>query len=336
MSKTVKNVFKYTLFIAIAAVCFYFAFRDINFEGFVADLKNAKYEYIIASMVMGYAAFISRGMRWVLLLKPIGENAHTWRAIHAVAIGYLTNLLVPRAGELARCSSLYQAERIPVNKLFGTVILERLIDFMMLILLTLLTFFLEYDQLQAFFDDAFAGEGQTERGNTMKIIGALLVLSAIAALYFLRHRFQHLPFYAKVRDFWDGLKDGLKSIGKLESKLPFVLHTLFIWLMYYLMVYVCVFALPQTESIDASSGLFVMIVAGLGMVVPTPGGVGSYHYLVKMAMVVLGISATVGLSFATLVHTGQIIMTVVGGVIAFAAMGRHRIRRKREAAAQKD
>ncbi len=329
MNNTLKSVLKYSLFIGIAVVSFYFAFKDINFDGFLNDLKKARYEFVLLSMIMGYLAFISRGMRWVLLLKPIGEKAHTWRAIHAVAIGYFLNMFVPRAGELARCTALYQADKIPVNKLFGTVILERVVDFIVLLLLVLLTFVLEFERLQDLFTEA-SSNNSTESNNTLKIIAAVVVISGGLAFYFLRHRFMHLPLYAKIRDFWRGVKDGLKSINKLESKWPFILHTLFIWMMYYLMVYICVFALPETENIDPSSGLFVMIVAGLGMVIPTPGGAGSYHILVKMAMVSLGISATVGLSFATLVHEGQLIMTAIAGAVAFAAMGRHRIRSKKE------
>lgn len=333
MNKTLKNVLKYSLFIGIAVASFYFAFKDINFEGFVNDLENARYEYVLLSMIMGYAAFVSRGMRWVLLLNPIGEKAKTWHAIHAVTIGYFVNMFVPRAGELARCTSLYQSDKIPVNKLFGTVILERVIDFIMLICLVILTFILEFDKLQDLFADASAGSS-SKNDNTLKIIGGIVVLSGGLAFYFLRHRFRHLPLYAKAKTFVGGIKDGLKSIGKLEKRLSFILHTLFIWLMYYLMVYICMFALPETENLDISSGLFVMIVAGIGMVIPTPAGAGSYHILVKMAMVALGISATVGLSFATLVHEGQLIMTAIAGATAFVLMGRHRIRSKREAAAK--
>ncbi len=334
MSKSLKNVLKYSLFVGIAVVSFYFAFKDIDIEGFVNDLKKARYEFIFLSMAMGYLAFVSRGMRWVLLLEPIGEKPNTWRAIHAVVIGYFLNMFVPRAGELARCTALYQSDKIPVNKLFGTVILERVVDFIVLILLILLTFVLEFDRLQELYIEATANNS-TESDHTFKIVGGLIIISGILAVYFLRHRFMHLPLYAKIKDFWSGIKDGLKSIGKLKSKWPFILHTLFIWLMYYLMVYICVFALPETENIDPSSGLFVMIVAGLGMVIPTPGGAGSYHILVKMALVALGISATVGLSFATLVHEGQLIMTVLAGAIAFAAMARHRIRVEKKAALNK-
>src|SRR5690606_12746390 len=118
------------------------------------------------------------------------------------------------------------------------------------------------------------------------------------------------------RDFWDGIKEGLKSISQLKSKTPFILHTIFIWLMYYLMVYVYVFSLDATKDLSPSSGLLVMIAAGFGMVVPTPGGIGAYHYLVMLGLSVLGVASDDGVSFATLVHTGQLVMTVISGTIA--------------------
>src|SRR5690606_30260646 len=115
------------------------------------------YTYVIFSIIMGYLAFMSRGMRWVLLLEPLGKKPNTWNAIHSVTIGYFANLLVPRAGELARCTALYQTDDIPVNRLFGTVILERVIDMIMLLFLVLLTLILEFDLLMQLFDTAFAG-----------------------------------------------------------------------------------------------------------------------------------------------------------------------------------
>lgn len=330
MSKLAQNILKYSIFFGIAAISFYFALRDINFSKFLQDISNAHYQYVLASMIMGYLAFISRGLRWVILLEPHGQKPKTWHAIHAVSIGYLTNLLIPRAGELARCTALQQSDKIPVNRLFGTVILERVIDFIMLILLVVLTFFVEFEELMHFFSTTFQSNSPSStEGTILKITIVAVVAIGVVFLYLIRQKFQHLPIYMKVRDFWEGIKEGLKSLSKLKNKWPFFLHTLFIWLMYYLMVYVCVFAMPATKHLDPGHGLFVMIVAGLGMVVPTPGGIGAYHYLVKSALVILGISATVGLSFATLVHTGQLIMTIIGGVLAFAVMGRARHRNKK-------
>ncbi len=337
MNARLGNILKYSLFVGIGATLFYLAFRNTELDKLIEDFEKAKYQYVLASMIMGYLAFISRGMRWVILLEPLGKKPALWNSIHSVSIGYLSNLLIPRAGELARCTALQQSDKIPVNRLFGTVILERVIDMLMLILLVLLTFVLEFDELNNFFTTAFSKDVAQEGDNTGTIVKLIIVGSGVLGvilLYILRHKFQHLPVYAKVRDFWGGIKEGLKSLGKLENKWPFILHTVFIWFMYYLMVYVCVFALPATESLDPSSGLFVMIVAGLGMVVPTPGGIGAYHYLVMLALGVLGVSATDGVSFATLVHTGQLVMTIIAGLIAFAVMGRVRLRNKKLEALQ--
>lgn len=337
MKDTLVKILKYSVFLGAGAFLFYLAFKNTEFSKLVEDFQKARYEFVVASMIMGYLAFISRGMRWVILLEPLGKKPRVWNAVHAVAIGYLTNLLIPRAGELARCTALQQTDKIPVNRLFGTVILERVIDLIMLILLVVLTLILEFNQLNSFFDTAFSNNTSEADGNSGTILKiAIVAVGAlgILALYLLRQKFQHMPIYAKIRDFWEGIKEGLKSIGKLENKWPFILHTLFIWAMYYLMVYICVFALPATENLNPSSGLFVMIVAGLGMVVPTPGGIGAYHYLVMLALGVLGVSATDGVSFATLVHTGQLVMTVIGGLIAVAAMARVRARNKKAEALQ--
>ena len=335
MNAKLKNILKYALFLGIGVGLFYLAFRNTEFEKLANDFRKANYSYILISMTMGYLAFVSRGMRWGLLLEPLGKKPNTWNAINSVTIGYLANLLVPRAGELARCTALYQSDDIPVNRLFGTVILERVVDFIMLLSLLLLTFILEFDHLQALYESAFAGSdsaGDESGGGIWKyIILGLFALGAIA-LYLLREKFMHLPVYQKVRDFWAGIKEGLKSISQLKSKTPFILHTLFIWLMYYLMVYICIFALPATEDLSPSSGLLVMIAAGFGMVVPTPGGIGAYHYLVMLGLGVLGVASDDGVSFATLVHTGQLVMTVITGLIATAFL--YRARKKKNTTAQ--
>ena len=128
------------------------AFRNTEFDKLMNDLKRARYEYVIAGMIMGYLAFVSRGIRWKYLIEPMGFKTNTWHSIHAISLGYFTNALIPRAGELARCTSLNQMDKVPVNRLFGTVIVERIIDLIMMASLALLTLFLEYDKIIAFFD----------------------------------------------------------------------------------------------------------------------------------------------------------------------------------------
>ena len=336
MNSRLKSILKYVLFLGIGGILFYLAFRNTEFEKLISDFQKANYWYVLASMVMGFLAFVSRGIRWTLLLEPLGKKPGTWNSIHSISIGYFSNLLVPRAGELARCTALNRVDRIPVNRLFGTVILERVVDFIMLFILVLLTLVLKFDELMSFFDTAFQSQSEQSdsSGTIIKIAVAGAFLLILVLLYFMRARFEHFPVYHRVREFWWGIKDGLKSVSKLKSKWPFILHTVFIWGMYYLMVYIVFFAMNSTSHLSASDGLFIMIVAGLGMVVPTPGGIGAYHYLVMLGLGVLGIAKDDGVSFATLVHTGQMIMTIFAGLIAFAVLARVRAKRPEEVSSE--
>lgn len=325
MKKRIKGILKYIFFLAIGAFFLYMAFRKTEWSKLVADFQAADYRYVILSMLMGYAAFISRGLRWNLLLEPLGKKAKPWNAIHAVSVGYFGNILVPRAGEVMRCTSLKSTDDIPLERLFGTVVLERLIDAIILLILILFTFIIQLGNLQDFFNQAFANaDGSASSGPNLKLIllGLILVFGLLA--YFLRHRIQALPIYAKVRELWQGFKEGFKSLSKVEHKWAFYGHTAFIWLMYFLMIYVVIFALPATEDISVANGLFVMIAGGMGMVVPSPGGIGSYHYLVMLALGVLGVPEADGLSFATLVHSGQLVMTLIAGFLALPMVYRAR------------
>jgi uncharacterized membrane protein YbhN (UPF0104 family) len=156
------------------------------------------------------------------------------------------------------------------------------------------------------------------------------LLVFVALIFFIfRRKIQASPLFNKVRDLWNGFKEGFASLSKVEHKWAFYGHTAFIWIMYFLMIYAVFYALPVTENIGISNGLFIMVAGGMGMVVPAPGGVGSYHYLVMLAMGVLGISEADGLSFATLVHGGQLIMTIIAGIIAMPMLFRARRKLKK-------
>tara|TARA_B100000287_G_C20093337_1_gene567354 strand:- start:94 stop:516 length:423 start_codon:yes stop_codon:yes gene_type:complete len=125
-----------------------------------------------------------------------------------------------------------------------------------------------------------------------------------------------MSFYEKIQNFFQGLKEGLSSITKIKNKSAFWMHTIFIWLMYFMMTYICFMSIPETEHLTMSDGLFIMVVGGLGMVVPTQGGIGSYHLAVKIGMLTLGIAAVPALLFAFTVHTAQTLMTMLFGSIS--------------------
>ena len=317
MNSTVKKILKYIVFIAIALALLYFAFKGTDFEVLVDHLKHANYWWVGFSLVMGYAAVISRGYRWLILLEPLGYKPRVWSSIHAVSFGYMFNIFVPRGGELGRCGVMNKAENIPVDKLFGTVILERLIDFIFLIGVVGLAFILNIDNFFGMFNTQIIDPAEITEEKSSNLIYYLAAAGLMFLTLFLifRRRIIEHPKFEKVREFWNGLKEGFASFKTMNNKWMFIFHSVFIWLMYFLMVYVCFYSLPETANLTVSDGFFIMMAASLGIVIPAPGGMGSYHYLVTLALVVLGLTKSVGLSFATIVHTSQTLMLLSAGLI---------------------
>lgn len=317
MKPLLKNIIRYTVFFAIAAVLFYFAFKGTDYQELIGHLKHAEYSWVLLSILMGYTAVISRGYRWLLLLEPMGYKARPWASIHAVSFGYMFNIFVPRGGELGRCGAMNRVEKIPVDKLFGTVILERVIDFIFLIITLITAFLLNINNFAKLFDtDIGVNQTPTEgSGGTIKYVVLGLGVLVFLLLLLFRKRIINHPRFEVVRNFWSGIKEGFASIKKLKRKKAFIAHTVYIWIMYFLMVYICFYSLPETSHLTISDGFFIMIAASLGIVIPAPGGMGSYHYLVTLAMVVLGIEKSIGLSFAFIVHTSQTLILLGAGLV---------------------
>ena len=305
---------KYILFFGMGVLLLYLAFNNQNPQELIEQLKTVDYLWVWLSMLFGFLAFISRGLRWIILLENLGYRAKSLNSIYAVSIGYFTNLAIPRAGEVTRCTSLSQSENIPVNKLFGTIILERTIDFIFLVSLICFTFLLEFDAFSQFFTNLFADGEET---NSNLGVFAIAIFSTLLLLFLVfKNKLKQTVIYQKIADFLKGVADGFKSIKGIQHKWTFWGYTLFIWLMYYLMTYVCFFAIESTQLLNPIDGLFIMVVGGLGMVAPVQGGIGAYHLVVKIGLMILGISADAALLFATVVHTCQTLMTLFVGSIS--------------------
>lgn len=290
----------------------YFAFKDQNLAEIVSKLKNIEYSWLLLSMGFGAISIISRGVRWIYLIKALGYNSSIKNSVNSVAVGYLTNILIPRAGEISRCTSLQQVEKIPFNKLFGTIILERVIDFAILIALILVSFLYKYQEINSFFGEILGSSNESLLTNPILVF--LIIFSLI--LYLLRNQIKKLKYYEKIKSLVSGVKEGFISLKNLDHKTPFIMHTILIWLMYLLMTYVCFFAIVETENLNIFDGVYILVIGGLGMVVPSQGGIGSYHLAVKIGLVGIGIAAQPALLFAFAVHTAQTLMTIIFGIIS--------------------
>ena len=315
MKEKLLSVIKYLFFLILGGGILYLVLKGKDLNKMLEDLKSAEYKYLVASMVFGYAAYLFRALRWLLLLKTMNYNASVSHATHAVAAGYFANVIFPRAGEIVRCTSLYKVTGIPVNKLFGTVLLERAIDLVMLFTCIAMGFVLKYNELSSFVG-AVGGESDPAGLSSTKLLVALCFFIILGGLYFFRNQLKKSKLYQKVVSLGVGVKEGFQTAFFMKQKELFVLYTLLIWLMYLLMTYVCFFSIPETSDLRLIDGLYIMVIGGLGMVVPVQGGLGPYHAAVTLGIVSLGLSETTGITLAVLIHTAQSIMILITGIIA--------------------
>ena len=315
MKERLLSVIKYLFFLILGGAILYLVLKGKDLNKMLEDLKSAEYKYLVASMVFGYAAYLFRALRWLLLLKTMNYNASVSHATHAVAAGYFANVIFPRAGEIVRCTSLYKVTGIPVNKLFGTVLLERAIDLVMLFACIALGFVLKYNELSSFVG-AVGGETDPAGLSSRKLLVALCFFIILGGLYFFRNQLKKSRLYQKVVSLGVGVKEGFQTAFFMKQKELFILYTLLIWLMYLLMTYVCFFSIPETSDLRFIDGLYIMVVGGLGMIVPVQGGLGPYHAAVTLGIVSLGLSETTGITLAVLIHTAQSIMILITGIIA--------------------
>lgn len=322
-----KNILKYLISLAIAGGLLWFTFQQSHLDA--ADLwtkiSAADYRWVLLSAVLTLVAHWSRAERWRILLEPVvSQRPSSLDTTASVLIGYLANLALPRAGEVARCGTLYRLSGgsggpVPVNVSFGTVVAERLFDLLMLVLLLGATFILEFDRLSQFFMEFLGGKLPKGTNGTGILLLVAAVLLGVALLgWFLFKRYQDAlgrhPLYQRVSSFFKGLVDGLLSVRKIRRPGAFVFHTLLIWTMYYLMSYCLFFAMPATANLGPLAGLTILVVGSLGMAAPTPGGIGSFHLLVGQVALLYGLTSQDGQILATFIHGVSTLMIIILGI----------------------
>ena len=320
MEKNLVSVVKYLISLSIAIGLFWYVYRKQDMSELFNGLSDAKPFWLVMS---GFAALFShwsRGYRWGIALKPLGYQAKKPILFMAVMIGYFANFFVPRLGEVVRCGMLKRIEQIPINVSFGAVVAERAIDLVILFILTVTTFLIEFDKIGAFVIDQFAEKSGLMANKVLLLaIPAGLFFLALALAFLFRKKIMQTALFAKVKEFLMGMKEGLFSIRQMKtsSRFYYVLHTLNIWLMYYVMTYILFFSLEITSNLSMMCGLTVLIMGAIGMVLPSPGGVGTYHAFVTASLIAYGLDNLVGGQFAFLMHGVQTITVILTGGVCF-------------------
>lgn len=227
----------------------------------------------------------------------------------AVLVAYLVNLIVPRAGEVARATAISKYEHVPFEKAFGTIVSERVADAIMLLGIIGLAFIYQTELLSAYlFSDQESGSSYT-----WYILGALGLIGFLIA-WFMRK--SQNPVVIKIKSFIEGLIQGVISIFKMKKKWAFIFHTIFIWAMYVLMFYAVTFALPETTHLAFGAIIVGFVVGGISMAL-TNGGLGTYPVFVASALTLYGIDENPALAFGWIMWTAQTVMVLVFGGLSF-------------------
>lgn len=282
----------------------------------------------IGWMLLVVAAFtvsnIFRAARWQMLLSPMGYRAGFANSLLTILLGYFANLGFPRMGEVMRAAALSRYERIPVEKVMGTMVTDRLMDFFCLALVMALAFGLEGQTLLQFINEKRNASGAAPDdswgGRFIWMVLIVLALGALAAFIFWE-KLLHLPVAKKIGRLLRGFWEGLRSVLKLKNPTLFIAYSLGIWLMFYLQCWFNLQAFPPTAHLSASAAMMVFVFGTLGMVVPSPGGMGTFHAAAIGGLALYGIASPDAFSYANIAFFAiQIFYNLVGGVLALVLL----------------
>ncbi|TNF44347.1 MAG: flippase-like domain-containing protein [Cytophagales bacterium] len=323
MNSTLKKGIQIALSLGVAVWIFWFLYKDIDASSLWNQLQTSNWLWIGGSLVISWIGFWLRGWRWTLLIsKEEGIPVDSTRSYHAVMIGYLANLLVPRAGEVARCGILTRTNGVSLGHLLGTVIIERSIDLLFLVGTILLAFLLEN---QLFLDLSsglvdLSSLGEKAANNLPLVLGGAVVFFLF--FYILFRRFRNHGLINKLQGFFRQIFSGVKSISQMRNPLGFWLTSVAIWVIYFLTMYFVSLAIESTANLTPGEVLLVMVMGSIGMVAPVQGGIGTFHALVAYILIQLGVSETDGKIFAAIIHGTQLVFMLILGLLSWLAMMR--------------
>jgi len=322
MNSKLFSFLKYTLLLIIAFALLAFAFRGQDLKKIFQQITNANVFWVSVSALVSSIAFVIRAHRWNLLIEPLGYSPSLKNSTYSLMVGYFANLALPRLGEVSRCGALSKAEQVPFNKLLGTVIIERIVDVLSLLICIVLAAVIEYKRLGVFFSenifDPVTSKFQKLTNSPLLLTAVILIflILVVGSVYFIK-KTKRKGSDSGISKLIRGFIDGLKSISQLKKPGLFIFQSIFIWALYYAGVYIALFAFPFTSDLGAGAALFLLVAGGMGMSAPVQGGIGAYHLFVSQGLVLYGVFKEDGLAFATMLHGVQMILIIVFGLASF-------------------
>lgn len=332
MKKKASQALKLALSLILAAALLYFAFRGIEWNEFLTGLKTTNWWYILLSLAAAFAALVFRAERWRGMLVAIDPEVERFKIWHGSNIGNFLSLIIPGIGEFYRCAHVAN-KKSGYDRTFGTIIMERAWDVLAIFLLLLGAIISNTDVLLPFIRENLMKPFMERFSLSLWWIVLLAVLLLAAAVYLVFALREKSRFCAKCADAVKGILDGIKAFRHMPMKWLFLLYTAGIWVMYILMTLFTFKAVPGLQDLGFGDALFVSAVGNIASVIPTPGNLGAYHYIVGLAISSIYLGSTeilaTPLLFATLSHGSHAALLIVLAIFSYVAITLRRNRGKK-------
>ena len=306
---TKKINLKNLLPIFIGVFCIYYSFKDISFSEFKEYFTKINYLWVFVGISLGALSHISRSYRWKFLIEPLGYKLGFINSILTVFSAYLINYTVPRAGDIARGTMISKYENIPFEKAIGTIVAERAVDVLCILIIIVIGLIIEFDKISNKLIDF------VEKSDFSTVLFSILIVVIVTAtVYLIIKRFK---FYKKIKSFLSGLIDGITIIFKMKNRNQFIFHSIFIWLMYVLMFYFTSKAFVDLNQVTFLQLTISFTLAALSIMLSN-GGIGIYPLAVEESLGWYGVQSATGLAFGWVMWLSQTLMVVIfGGLSLF-------------------
>ena len=316
MNKKTSKTLWYVVFLALGVALLWFSFRNIDLSQLWTDIKGAKYSWMLLSLACLAISLYFRSLRWNIQIEALGYKTRASSTYGTVLIAYLANCIFPRLGEVVRCSVLKRKENIPFDKTLGSVISERIIDLLVLLLLAFLVIVFQWKLLGSLITSWMVPLVNKLINNVL--LGIIVIVIGIVFIIFL---VKIIRKNKKIASLWHGFIDGIKSVITMKKKWRFILYTLAVWGFYVLMTWLPFYMLTETSHLGVVEAVTLLGIATMGIVAPVPGGIGTYHFIaITLLSGFYGISEQVAGSFAAINHGSQMIFYLITGILAYVVM----------------
>ena len=309
MSKKLKSYIKILLPISIGIFCIFFSFRNISFTDFTKYFYEINYLWVFVGIFLGALSHISRSYRWKYLIEPLGYKLGFINSVLAVFSAYLINYTIPRAGDIARATMISKYEKIPLDKTLGTIVAERAVDVICILTIIATGLIFEFNRIS---------EKLISLIENTEISVIIIYVGVIILILFVSNRvLRKSKYYKSILNFFSGIVEGLTIIFKMEKRVPFILHSIFIWLMYILMFWATSMAFFELHEVAFYQFIISFTLAAISIMLSN-GGIGIYPLAVEESLGWYGVQSTTGLAFGWVSWLSQTMMVIIfGGLSLF-------------------